>query len=229
RDYELHSLDFSTAFLQGSQHEEILLRRPPGFTRSFPAGTLWSLRRPVYGLCQAPRDSSCEAEIYAGAMAARELCWLTYLLTDLGEQSRSPPILYRRGQLCLAYVATRANTADIFTKELSPGDHQRFSTVLGLGRIGFAMEVACTSMIHAVAPHFRWPFAVRYAAHQLNLWPRVSLPETSPTLRWTGEVGDASVFRVWGSRAFVRDTFADKLSACAIPCIFLCFPPNAPA
>ncbi|CAI7903964.1 unnamed protein product, partial [Closterium sp. NIES-53] len=40
------------------------------------------------------------------------------------------------------------------------------------GRIGFAMEVACTSMIHAVAPHFRWPFAVRYAAHQLNLWPR---------------------------------------------------------
>ncbi|CAI7869443.1 unnamed protein product [Closterium sp. NIES-54] len=29
----------------------------------------------------------------------------------------------------------------------------------------------------------------------LNLWPRVSLPETSPTLRWTGEVGDASVFR----------------------------------
>ncbi|CAI7926293.1 unnamed protein product [Closterium sp. NIES-53] len=56
------------------------------------------------------------------------------------------------------------------------------------------MEVARTSMIHAAAPHFLWPFAVRYAAHQLNLWPRVSLPETSPTLRWTGEVGDASVF-----------------------------------
>ncbi|CAI7812055.1 unnamed protein product [Closterium sp. NIES-53] len=47
---------------------------------------------------------------------------------------------------------------------------------------------------------------------ELNLWPRVSLPETSPTLRWTGKVGDASVFRVWGSRAFVRDTSADKLS-----------------
>ncbi|CAI7848465.1 unnamed protein product [Closterium sp. NIES-54] len=50
RDYELHSLDFSTAFFQGSLHEEIWLRRPPGFTRSFPAGTQWSLRRPVYGL-----------------------------------------------------------------------------------------------------------------------------------------------------------------------------------
>ncbi|CAI7868347.1 unnamed protein product [Closterium sp. NIES-53] len=56
RDYVLHSLDFSTAFLQGSLHEEIWLRRPPGFTGSFPAGTQWSLRRPVYGLLQAPRE-----------------------------------------------------------------------------------------------------------------------------------------------------------------------------
>ncbi|CAI7849394.1 unnamed protein product, partial [Closterium sp. NIES-53] len=85
-------------------------------------------------------------------------------------------------------------------------------------RIGLVMEVARTSMIHAAAPHFQWPFAVQYAAHQLNLWPRVSLPETSPTLCWTRKVGDASVFRVWGSRAFVRDTSADKLSARAIPC-----------
>ncbi|CAI7782607.1 unnamed protein product [Closterium sp. NIES-54] len=99
------------------------------------------------------------------AMAAQELRWLTYLLTDLGEQPCSPLVLYdnnkamialcqeqrlehrtkhialryflarelrQRGQLCLAYVATRANTADIFTKALPPGDHQRFSTVLGL-------------------------------------------------------------------------------------------------
>ncbi|CAI7853051.1 unnamed protein product [Closterium sp. NIES-53] len=272
-DYELHSLDFSTAFLQGNLHEEIWLRRPPGFTGSFPAGTQWSLRRRIYGLRQAPREwhdtlrtilaalgftpstavpslflrtdtslppfyvlvyiddlvfaiadtqvlqrfgfqfsspqptplstghalsptfgriqvvtvlhfslgsgcvswlstrsssvlnSSCEAEIYAGAMAALELRWLTYLLTNLGEQPRSPPVLYvdnkamialcqehrlehimrhislryflarelqQRGQLGLAYVATRANTADVFTKALPPGDHQRFATVLGL-------------------------------------------------------------------------------------------------
>ncbi|CAI7886468.1 unnamed protein product [Closterium sp. NIES-54] len=56
RDYELHSLDFSTDFLQGSLHEEIWLRRPSGFTVSFPTGTQWSLRRPVYGLRQAPRE-----------------------------------------------------------------------------------------------------------------------------------------------------------------------------
>ncbi|CAI7845329.1 unnamed protein product [Closterium sp. NIES-54] len=52
----------------------------------------------------------------------------------------------------------------------------------------------------------------------LVMEPRVSLPETSPTLCWTGKVGDASVFWVWGSRALVRDTSADKLSARAIPC-----------
>ncbi|CAI5460930.1 unnamed protein product [Closterium sp. Yama58-4] len=84
-------------------------------------------------------------------------------------------------------------------------------------RIGLVMD----------APHFPWPFAVRYAAHQLNLWPRVSLPETSPTLRWMGKVGDASVFRVWGSCAFVRDTTADKLSSRAFPSVFLDFPPDA--
>ncbi|CAI7896221.1 unnamed protein product [Closterium sp. NIES-53] len=231
RDYELHSLDFSTMFLQGNLHEEIWLRRPLGFTGSFPAGTQWSLRQPVYGLRQAPREwhdtlrttlaalgfalstadpsmflrtdtllppfyvlvyvddlvfatadsealtlvklelhnrhtcidlepsgpypelmgclvylmtctrpdqvyplsllaryvapgrhrkvhwdaakrvlryicstSSCEAEIYAGAMAAQELRWLTYLLTDLGEQPRSPPVLYIDNKAMIAFV-----------------------------------------------------------------------------------------------------------------------------
>ncbi|CAI7842533.1 unnamed protein product, partial [Closterium sp. NIES-53] len=70
------------------------------------------------------RSSSCEAEIYATVMAAQELRWLTYLLTDLGERPRSPPVLYQRGQLRLAHVATRANIADIFTKALPSGDHQ---------------------------------------------------------------------------------------------------------
>ncbi|CAI7888833.1 unnamed protein product [Closterium sp. NIES-54] len=256
RDYELHSLGFSTAFLQGSLHEEIWLRRPPGFTGSFPAGTQWSLQRPVYGLRQAPHewhdtlrttlaalgfapstsgpslflrtnttlppfyvlvyiddllfatadtealahvkselqkrhtctdlghslsappsDESVEPSgpypklvgclITSGmglvlggraqvvltghADASWELRWLTYLLTDLGEAPRSPLVLYfdnkamlalcqehrlehrtkhialryflarelqQRGQLRLAYVASQANTADVFTKAL---------------------------------------------------------------------------------------------------------------
>ncbi|CAI7837864.1 unnamed protein product, partial [Closterium sp. NIES-54] len=91
-------------------------------------------------------------------------------------------------------------------------------------RIGMVMDVARTSMIHAAAPHFLWPFAVQ---SQSQLQPASPLPGpspyfgptrglrtgTTPTLRWTGKVGDASAFRVWGSRAFVRDTTADKLSS----------------
>ncbi|CAI7796077.1 unnamed protein product, partial [Closterium sp. NIES-53] len=59
---------------------------------------------------------------------------------------------------------------------------------------------------------------------ELNLWPRISLAKTLPTVRWTGKVGDTSVFWVWGSRAFVCNTSADKLSARAIPCVSLAFP-----
>ncbi|CAI7899844.1 unnamed protein product [Closterium sp. NIES-54] len=136
-------------------------RSSQGYTFSLGSGSVsWRSTRSSSVL-----SSSCEAEIYAGAMAAQELRWLTYLLTDLGEQPRLPPVLYvdnkamialcqehrmehrtkhialryflarelqQRGQLRRAYVATRANTADIFTKALPPGDHQRFSTVLGL-------------------------------------------------------------------------------------------------
>ncbi|CAI7891017.1 unnamed protein product, partial [Closterium sp. NIES-54] len=112
---------------------------------------------------------------------------------------------------------------DTFTLPASPQQNG-----IAERRIGMVMDVARTSKIHAAAPHFLWPFAVQYAAHQLNLQPRVSLPETSPTLLWTGKVGDASAFQVWGSRAFVRDLSADKLSPRATPCVFLGFPPDAP-
>ncbi|CAI7877481.1 unnamed protein product [Closterium sp. NIES-53] len=134
-------------------------RSSQGYTFSLGSGSVsWRSTRSSSVL-----SSSCEAEIYAGAMAAQELRWLTYLLTDLGEQPRSPPVLYvdnkamlalcrehrlehrtkhialryflarelqQRGQLRLAYVASEANTADIFTNALAPGDHQRFCTLL---------------------------------------------------------------------------------------------------
>ncbi|CAI7785983.1 unnamed protein product [Closterium sp. NIES-53] len=38
--------------------------------------------------------STAEAEIYAGAMAAQELCWPTFLLTDLSERLSSTPTLF---------------------------------------------------------------------------------------------------------------------------------------
>ncbi|CAI7874035.1 unnamed protein product [Closterium sp. NIES-54] len=125
-------------------------RSSQGYTFSLGSGSVfWRSTRSSSVL-----GSSCEAEIYATAMAAQELRWLTYLLTDLGERPRSPPVLkhialrpvlkhialryflarelQQRGQLRLTYVATRANTADIFTKALPPGDHQHFCTLLGL-------------------------------------------------------------------------------------------------
>ncbi|CAI7814307.1 unnamed protein product [Closterium sp. NIES-53] len=197
RNYELHSLNFSTAFLQGSLHEEIWLRRPPGFTgttlvalgfapsadpslfqrtdTSLPpffvlvhvdklvfatvdndalalvkaelqerhtrtdlgpstlqipvlhatthSSAYWPLAlNSTFGPINKP-NSPCEAGIYAGAMAAQELSWLTYLLSDLGERPRSPQVLYQRGQLRVSYVASRANTADVFTKALGSGNH----------------------------------------------------------------------------------------------------------
>ncbi|CAI7872018.1 unnamed protein product [Closterium sp. NIES-53] len=65
-------------------------RSSQGYTFSLGSGSVsWRSTRSSSVLC-----SSCEAEIYAGAMAAQELCWLTYLLTDLGERPRSPPVLY---------------------------------------------------------------------------------------------------------------------------------------
>ncbi|CAI7734053.1 unnamed protein product [Closterium sp. NIES-53] len=65
-------------------------RSPQGYTFSLGSGSVsWQSTRSSSVL-----SSSCEAEIYAGAMAAQELRSLTYLLTDLGEQPRSPPVLY---------------------------------------------------------------------------------------------------------------------------------------
>ncbi|CAI7823180.1 unnamed protein product [Closterium sp. NIES-54] len=94
--------------------------------------------------------------------------------------------------------------------------------------IGLITEFACTSIIHTAAPHFLWPFAVRYAAHQLNLWPCVSEPETSPTLRWTKKVGDASIIQVWGALSLVRDAKSSKLSSRTLRWVFLGFPTDAP-
>ncbi|CAI7857555.1 unnamed protein product [Closterium sp. NIES-53] len=52
--------------------------------------------------------------------------------------------------------------------------------------------------------------------------------ETSPTLRWTGKVGDPSVFQVWGVLSLVRNAKASKLSSRTLRCVFLGFPTDAP-
>ncbi|CAI7815986.1 unnamed protein product, partial [Closterium sp. NIES-54] len=137
----------------------------PGYYFSLGAGALsWRSTQ-----LSSVASSCSEAEIYAGAMAAHELHWLTFLLTNLGELPRSAPTLYadkksmillcreprlesrvkhidvryfllrelqRRGQARLDFVASEANTADVFTKALAPGDHHRFCVQLGLVEVG---------------------------------------------------------------------------------------------
>ncbi|CAI7837155.1 unnamed protein product [Closterium sp. NIES-54] len=73
-------------------------RSSQGYTFSLGSGSVsWRSTRSSSVL-----SSSCEAEIYTGAMAAQELRWLTYLLTDLGEPPRSPPVLYVDKEAMLA-------------------------------------------------------------------------------------------------------------------------------
>ncbi|CAI7865671.1 unnamed protein product [Closterium sp. NIES-54] len=73
-------------------------RSSQGYTFSLGSGSVsWRSTRSSSVL-----SSSCEAEIYAGAMAAQELRWLTYLLTDLGEPPRYPPVLYVDNKAMLA-------------------------------------------------------------------------------------------------------------------------------
>ncbi|CAI7767903.1 unnamed protein product [Closterium sp. NIES-53] len=74
-------------------------RHRKGYTFSLGSGSVsWRSTRSSSVL-----GSACEADIYAGAMAAQELRGLTYLLTDLGEWPRSPPVLYSAG-LILYYA-----------------------------------------------------------------------------------------------------------------------------
>ncbi|CAI7753420.1 unnamed protein product [Closterium sp. NIES-54] len=89
------------------------------------------------------------------------------------------------------------------------------------------MEVAQTFMCHAGAPQFLWPQAVRYAAHQLNLWPSDARPRVTPVSFWTGSPGVAADFRVWGSLAHVRAPGVKKLSTRTHACVFLGFPLDA--
>ncbi|CAI7801490.1 unnamed protein product, partial [Closterium sp. NIES-53] len=163
RDYELHSLDFSIALLQGSLHEQIWLRRPPGFTGSFPAGTQWQLRRPVYGLRQAP------CKWY------NTLC-MTLAAFGFFPSSAGPSLFLRRGSIpffVLVYVsdlifATLDSTTLAFVKEELPrrhtctdlGELQRY---LGLqitrDMAAHTITLTQSHMVEQTLTQFRFPFS----------------------------------------------------------------------
>ncbi|CAI7787739.1 unnamed protein product [Closterium sp. NIES-53] len=65
---------------------------------------------------------------------------------------------------------------------------------------------------------------VRYAAHQVNLWPSDERPRVMPVSFWTGSPGVAADYHVWGSLAHVRAPGANNLSPRIRAYIFLGFP-----
>ncbi|CAI7928975.1 unnamed protein product [Closterium sp. NIES-54] len=146
RDYELNSLDFSTAFLQGSLHEEIWLRRAPGFTGSFPVGTQWSLRWPVYGLRQASRE------------------WHDTLRTTLAALGFAPstadPSLFLRIDpfLPLFYVLVYVEdlvfaTADTQALTLVKSELQKRHTFTDLGELRSYLGLQITRAEHGAPSH----------------------------------------------------------------------------
>ena len=64
-------MDVSNAFLQGDLHERIFMERPQGFPGSFTPGTVWELRRPVYGLKQAPLEWNRKLSSHLTALGFR--------------------------------------------------------------------------------------------------------------------------------------------------------------
>ncbi|CAI7903197.1 unnamed protein product [Closterium sp. NIES-54] len=81
--------------------------------------------------------------------------------------------LQQRGQLRLAYVASEANTADVFTKALAPCDHQRCCTQLGgfqesdSGEVRFP-EIS-TPILEKLCQYFYYKLRYSNPANQKNI------------------------------------------------------------
>ncbi|CAI7915287.1 unnamed protein product [Closterium sp. NIES-53] len=97
------------------EHWDLCLRPPREPPRSPPV--LYVDNKAMLALCREHRLEHRTKHIALRYFLAREL--------------------QQRGQLRLAYVASEANTADIFTKALPPGDHQRFCTMLEVQFTGY--------------------------------------------------------------------------------------------
>ncbi|CAI7806227.1 unnamed protein product [Closterium sp. NIES-53] len=95
------------------------------------ARTRTTSRMQIVGLHQQPPRSP--PVLYVDNKAMLALCRehrLEHRTKHIALHYFLAPELQQRGQLRLAYVASQANTADIFTKALQPCDHQCFCTML---------------------------------------------------------------------------------------------------
>ncbi|CAI7784688.1 unnamed protein product [Closterium sp. NIES-53] len=106
---EIHSMDVSNAFLQGVLRELIYMERPAGFHLPFPANSVWQLRRPVYGLRQAPREWHAK---------------LAATLAELGfRTSRSDASLFLRTSPSPFYILVYVDDMILLTADLGELEH----------------------------------------------------------------------------------------------------------
>ncbi|CAI7779069.1 unnamed protein product, partial [Closterium sp. NIES-53] len=107
-------------------------RSSQGYTFSLGSGSVsWRSTRSSSVLSSKPPRSP--PVLYVDNKAMLALCWehrLEHRTKHIALRYFLARELQQRGQLRLAYVASQANTADIFTKALQPCDHQRFCTML---------------------------------------------------------------------------------------------------
>ncbi|CAI7811924.1 unnamed protein product [Closterium sp. NIES-53] len=144
-DFEIKSMDASSAFLQGHLKETVFMDRPEGFPKEFPSNTAWKLNRPVYSLKQAPREwhnkvkevisldfhpSSADLTLFIRChfepfyilvyvddfiLVAKDSAQMTFV-----QKALSKALLMKDPweQLNVEYVASGCNLADQFTKPL---------------------------------------------------------------------------------------------------------------
>ncbi|CAI7850542.1 unnamed protein product, partial [Closterium sp. NIES-53] len=132
---EIHSMDVSNAFLQGIIRELIYMERPPGFHLPFPTYSVWQLRRPVYGLRQAPREWHAK---------------LAATLAELGfRTSRSDATLFLRASPSPFYILVYVDDMILLTADLA--ELERVKAELGsrlkcedLGEVQHYMGMAIT-------------------------------------------------------------------------------------
>ncbi|CAI7848228.1 unnamed protein product, partial [Closterium sp. NIES-54] len=160
-DFELHFLDFSTAFLQGSLHEEIWLRRPPGFTGLFPAGTQWSLQRPVYGLCQAHDTLRLLGLLilltrrcfYASTLRCRRSTSSCHSLSaPPSDESVEPSGPYPELVGCLMYLmtCTRPNLTyplSLLARYVAPGRHRKVHWDAAKSVLRYLCSTLCMGLV----------------------------------------------------------------------------------
>ncbi|CAI7898069.1 unnamed protein product, partial [Closterium sp. NIES-54] len=152
-----------------------------------------------HSLSAPPSDESVEPSglylelvgclIYLMTCTRPDLAYPLSLLARYVARDRHRKVTQRSSQgytfsLCYGSVSWRsARSSSVLGSNCKAGIYAEAMVALELRRL--------TYLLIDLGERPRSPpsleFGLQYAVHQLNLWPRISEPETSSTLRWTGK------------------------------------------